>query len=113
MESRTRSCPNALFRQHSYKTSGFLHHLRRSSFTLNLELKRIDDLAAKIDLASRLMGMAMIIAALIVGSSILILADQISREHGILKTIGLIGLVLSGLYSLGFVISFLLPRKPK
>lgn len=91
----------------------FLHHLRRSSFTLNLELKRIDDLAAKIDLASRLMGMAMIIAALIVGSSILILADQISREHGILKTIGLIGLVLSGLYSLGFVISFLLPRKPK
>lgn len=91
----------------------FLHHLRRSSFTLNLELKRIDDLGAKIDLASRLMGLAMIIAALIVGSSILILADHISREHGFLRTVGLIGLILAGLYSAGFVISFLLPRKPK
>ncbi len=91
----------------------FLHHLRRSSFTLNLELKKIEDIAAKIDLASRLMGIAMIISALIVGSSILILADHISRNHGFLRTIGLIGLTFAGVYSLGFVISFLLPKKPK
>jgi ubiquinone biosynthesis protein len=91
----------------------FLHHLRRSSFTLNLELKKIEDIAAKIDLASRLMGIAMIISALIVGSSILILADHISKDHGFLRTIGLIGLVFAFIYSLGFVISFLLPKKPK
>lgn len=90
----------------------FLNQVRRSSFTLNLELKRIEDVAGKIDLASRLMGLAMIISALIVGSSILILADHISKEHGFLGTMGIIGLVLSGLYSAGFVISFLLPKKP-
>jgi ubiquinone biosynthesis protein len=90
---------------------GFRDHLRRSSFTLNLELKRIEHLAEKIDLASRLMGMAMIISALIVGSSILILADHISREHGFLQTLGFIGLILAGIYSAGFVISFLLPKK--
>jgi ubiquinone biosynthesis protein len=90
-----------------------LDQVRRSRFTLNLELKRIEHLADKIDLASRLMGMAMIISALIVGSSILILADHISKEHGFLQTIGIIGLTLSGIYSAGFVISFLLPKKKK
>lgn len=91
----------------------FLHHLRKSTFTLNLEMERIELLANKIDTASRIMALAMIIAALIVGSSILILADHISREHGLLKTIGLIGLILAALYSGGFIISFLLPKKKK
>ena len=49
---------------------GFLDHIRHRRFTLNLELKRIEHLADKIDLASRVMGIAMIIAALIVGSAI-------------------------------------------
>jgi ubiquinone biosynthesis protein len=91
----------------------FLDHIRHSRFTLNLELKRIEHLADKIDLASRTMGMAMIIAALIVGSSILILADHISKDQGFLGTIGMIGLILAGIYSGGFVISFLLPKKRK
>ncbi len=91
----------------------FLDHIRHSSFTLNLELKRIEHLADKIDLASRMMGMAMIISALIVGSSILILADHISKEQGFLGTIGIIGLVLAGIYSGGFVISILWPKKRK
>jgi ubiquinone biosynthesis protein len=59
------------------------------------------------------MGIAMIIAALIVGSSILILADRVSREHGFIGTLGLIGLVLAGINTAGFVISYLLPRKQK
>ena len=91
----------------------FLDYIRHSSFTLNLELKRIEHLADKIDLSSRMMGMAMIISALIVGSSILILADRISRQPGILGTIGMIGLVVAGVYSVGFVASFLLPRGDK
>ncbi len=91
----------------------FLDQIRKSSFTLNLDLKRIEHLAAKIDLASRLMGFAMIISALIVGSSILILADHISQEHGFLKTLGLIGLILAAINSAGFVISFILPKKKK
>lgn len=91
----------------------FLNHIRHSRFTLNLELKRIEHLAEKIDLSSRMMGMAMIISALIVGSSILILAENISNEQGFLGTIGVIGLIMAGLYSAGFVASFLLPKKRK
>ena len=70
----------------------FLDYARHSRFTLNLELKRIEHLADKIDLASRVMGVAMIIAALIVGSSILILADRFSDQQGFLGTMGLVGL---------------------
>jgi ubiquinone biosynthesis protein len=89
----------------------FLDYVRHSRFTLNLELKRIEHLADKIDLASRVMGVAMIIAALIVGSSILILADRFSDQQGFLGTMGLVGLALAGINAVAFVASFLLPRK--
>jgi ubiquinone biosynthesis protein len=89
----------------------FLDYVRHSRFTLNLELKRIEHLAEKIDLASRVMGVAMIIAALIVGSSILILADRFSDQQGFLGTMGLVGLALAGINAVAFVASFLLPRK--
>ena len=89
----------------------FLDYVRHSRFTLNLELKRIEHLADKIDLASRVMGVAMIIAALIVGSSILILADRISDQQGFLGTMGLVGLGLAGINAVGFAASFLFPKK--
>jgi ubiquinone biosynthesis protein len=89
----------------------FLDHARHSRFTLNLELKRIEHLSERIDNSSRLMGIAMIIAALIVGSSILILADAIAKESGFIGTLGILGLVLAGANTAVFVISFLLPRK--
>lgn len=91
----------------------FLDYIHHNRFTLNLEMRRIEHLADKIDLSSRLMGMAMIISALIVGSSILILADRISHHPGILGTIGIIGLVLAAIYSAGFVASFIMPKKKK
>jgi ubiquinone biosynthesis protein len=59
------------------------------------------------------MGIAMIIAALIVGSSILILADRMSRDPGFVGTLGIIGLILAGINTAGFIISYLLPRKQK
>jgi ubiquinone biosynthesis protein len=91
----------------------FMDHARHHRFTLNLELMRIEHLGEKIDLSSRMMGMAMIIAALIVGSSILILADRLSQEQGLIGHLGIIGLILAGVYSAGFVASFLLPKKKK
>lgn len=91
----------------------FLDHAKHSRFTLNLELKRIEHLAETIDTSSRIMGIAMIIAALIVGSSILILADRMSNDPGLIGTIGIIGLILAGVNTTGFIISFLLPRKKK
>ncbi len=91
----------------------FLDHARHSRFTLNLELMRIEHLSDRIDTSSRIMGIAMIIAALIVGSSILILADRISNKPGFIGTLGILGLILAGINTAGFVISFLLPRKKK
>ncbi len=92
---------------------GLLNRVRHNRLTLNLELKRIEHLAEKIDLSSRIMGMSMIISALLVGSSILILADSIAKKPGILGTLGLLGILLAGLGIAGFVISFLLPKKKK
>lgn len=91
----------------------FLDHARHSRFTLNLELKRIEHLSETMDTSSRIMGIAMIIAALIVGSSILILADRMSPEPGFIGTMGIVGLILAGINTTGFIISFLLPRKKK
>jgi ubiquinone biosynthesis protein len=91
----------------------FLDHARHNRFTLNLELMRIEHLAEKVDFSSRMMGMAMVISALIVASSILILADSLSQEQGIIGVLVIIGLILSGIYSTGLVASFLLPRKKK
>lgn len=91
----------------------FLDHAKHSRFTLNLELKRIEHLSETMDTSSRIMGIAMIIAALIVGSSILILADSMSDKSGVIGTLGIVGLILAGINTTGFVISFLLPRKKK
>ncbi len=88
-----------------------LDQLRHNRLTLNLEMKRIEHLAEKLDSSSRLMGISMIISALIVGSSILILADSLSNRQGILGVVGLIGLLGAGIYSAGFVVSFLIPKK--
>ncbi|PID76420.1 MAG: protein kinase [Deltaproteobacteria bacterium] len=88
-----------------------LDHARHSRFTLNLEMKRIEHLADKMDHSSRLMGMAMIISALIVASSILILADAITRGNKFLGTLGIFGLLLSAVCSIRFIISFIMPRK--
>ncbi len=88
-----------------------LDQIRHKRLTLNLEMKRLEHLADKVDLASRVMGISMVISALIVGSSILILADSLSKKAGILGTLGIIGLLGAAIYSVGFVMSFLIPKK--
>lgn len=90
-----------------------LDQVRNNRFTLNLEMKRLEHLADKVDSSSRIMGISMIISALIVGSSILILADSMSPNPGFLGILGIIGLAGAGFYSAGFVVSFLLPKKKK
>ena len=89
----------------------FLDHFRHSRFTLNLELRRLEHLVDKLDLSSRIMGIAMIIAALIVGSSILILADRISQQPGFLGTLGILGLIIAGINTVIYITAFLLPKK--
>lgn len=90
-----------------------IDQIRHNRLTLNLEMKRIEHLADKVDLSSRIMGISMIISALIVGSSILILADSLSQKQGLLGILGLVGLSGAALYSAGFVASSLWPKKKK
>jgi ubiquinone biosynthesis protein len=90
-----------------------LDQVRHNRLTLNLEMKRLEHLADKVDLSSRVMGISMITSALIVGSSILILADSLSKKPGFLGVLGIIGLTGAGIFSAGFVVSFLLPKKKK
>jgi ubiquinone biosynthesis protein len=94
-------------------TRRIIDQVRHNRLTLNLEMKRIEHLADKVDSSSRLMGISMIISALIVGSSILILADSLSKKQGFLGVLGLIGLLTAAIYSAGFVVSFLIPKKKK
>jgi len=94
-------------------TRRIIDQVRHNRLTLNLEMKRIEHLADKVDSSSRLMGISMIISALIVGSSILILADSLSKKPGFLGILGLVGLLTAGIYSAGFVVSFLIPKKKK
>ena len=94
-------------------TRRIIDQVRHNRLTLNLEMKRIEHLADKVDSSSRLMGISMIISALIVGSSILILADSLSKKQGFLGVLGLIGLLTAAIYSAGFVVSFLIPKKNK
>ncbi len=90
-----------------------LDQVIHNRLTLNLEMKRLEHLADKVDLSSRVMGISMITSALIVGSSILILADSLSKKPGFLGILGIVGLLGAGIYSAGFVVSFLLPKKKK
>ncbi len=90
-----------------------LDQVRNNRFTLNLEMRRLEHLADKVDSSSRIMSISMIISALIVGSSILILADSLSQQPGFLGILGIVGLAGAGFYSVGFVVSSLLPKKKK
>ncbi|MGW8193586.1 MAG: ABC1 kinase family protein [Desulforhopalus sp.] len=110
---KTLTCSLTLLEDLPRDLQRFLDHARHSRFTLNLELKRIEHLSERIDTSSRIMGIAMIIAALIVGSSILILADRMGHDSGFFGTLGILGLILAGFNTAGFIISFLLPRKQK
>jgi len=66
-----------------------LHHNR---FSISLEHKRLDRLNDTVEHASRNIAYALIIAALVIGSSILVLAET-GTEAGVLSTIGVIGLI--------------------
>ncbi len=90
-----------------------LDQIRHGRFTLNLEMRRFEHLADKVELSSKVMGISMLTSALIVASSILILADSLSKKSGFLGILGIIGLIGAGIYSAGFVASFLLPKKKK
>jgi ubiquinone biosynthesis protein len=72
-----------------------VYALRRNRMTVNLEHRGLDRLTHTIEHASRNIASALILAALLVGSSILILADSAAGGRTVLTYLGAGGFIIS------------------
>ncbi len=88
-----------------------LYDLRRNRITVNLEHSGFESLIRTVEHASRNIAHSMFIAALILGPSILILADSLADERSWLTTAGLLGYAGAGLLVVGrFIVDRLRSR---
>ena len=78
-----------------------LFDLRRNRITVNLQHTGFEQLVRTVEHASRNIAHSMFIAALILGPSILILADSLADERGWLTTMGMAGYAMAGLLVVG------------
>ena len=72
-----------------------LFDLRNDRLTLNLEHHRLDRLTTGLEHASRNISRALIIAAFMIGSAILVLADSGDGSMGWLTLLGVFGVVVA------------------
>lgn len=72
-----------------------LFALRRNAMTVNLEHRGLTRLTDTIEHASRNITRALVIASLVIGSSILMLSDSVAGQTGPLTIIGLTGFIVS------------------
>lgn len=87
------------------QVESLFYDLRRKRFTVNLEHRGLEGLTNTIEHASGNVAHAVFLAAVIMGSSILVLADSIRGEPGILTTFAGIGFVMAVALALGRVVS--------
>lgn len=87
----------------------FLSQLRRSKMTVNLEHRGLTRLTSTIEHASRNISFALIIAAILVASSILVLA---ARDPGLIfmRTVAMCGFIIGGFLAVVMAISNRRPR---
>jgi ubiquinone biosynthesis protein len=81
-----------------------LTQLRRNKLAVNLEHRGLDRVTRTIEHASRNISFALIIAAIFVGSSILVLAAR-SPGTTVFKTIGIAGFVASAVLAVLMILS--------
>ncbi|HPO17273.1 MAG TPA: AarF/ABC1/UbiB kinase family protein [Candidatus Hydrogenedentes bacterium] len=94
-----------LGRQLPNDLSYLLQQLRRGRFKFQVQHEHLENLAATIDRSSNRNALAMIIAALIVGSSLLI------STNSPLSRLGMAGYIFAGLMGLILVVSIIWTRK--
>lgn len=82
-----------------------LFDLRRKRFTVNLEHRGLDYLTNTIEHASGNVAHSVFLASVIMGSAILILADSIREQPGLLTIIAGLGFTMSVVLALGRVIT--------
>ena len=81
-----------------------LAKIRGNRLSINLEHQRLDRLTGALEHASRNVAWALIISALVVGSSILILADQMAGGSTLLRTLGIVGFFLAAAITMTMVV---------
>lgn len=79
--------------------------IRRKRFTVNLQHRGLDELTNTVEHASGNVAHAVFLAAVIMGSAILILADSIREQPGVLSLIAGIGFATAVVLALGRVIT--------
>jgi ubiquinone biosynthesis protein len=79
-----------------------LRRLAAGQWQLNVEHKNIDRLAAELDRSSNRLSVAVVIAAIIVGSSIVVSVDPEQTLWGIpLQGFGIVGYLVAGVFGMG------------
>lgn len=78
----------------------FLSQIRKRDFAVRLRHEGLDRLSMVIDTASRTIAYGLVIAAIIIGSSVLILADRGGFSFGLLSVLGFTG-ILSAAIAIG------------
>ncbi|MDY7108130.1 MAG: AarF/ABC1/UbiB kinase family protein [Planctomycetota bacterium] len=82
-----------------------LHNIRRNRVTVHLEHHGLHDLTQTIERASANVAHAVFVAALILGSSILVLADSTTGEQGVLSILAIIGFAVAIVLTVGRVLA--------
>ncbi|MBI1319357.1 MAG: hypothetical protein GC168_10495 [Candidatus Hydrogenedens sp.] len=94
-----------LSRQVPVDASSALQQLRKGQLTFRVRHEQLNHLANTMDRTSNRNALAMIVAALIVGSSLIITAESS------LRALGFVGFVTAGLLGVWLIISIMLSRK--
>jgi len=93
-----------------FSLQSLLAQIRENKFSIKLEHRGLDRLTRTVEHASRNIAYSLIIAALLVGSSILILADAIVSSGQVYENLGFFGLMASVLL---VVVLFIANRRSK
>lgn len=94
-----------LLRQLPQDLTQLFRQLRRGSFKVHIHHEHLDQLSMVVDRSSNRISVSLIVAALIVGSSIMV------RMEGNLSNLGVAGFICAGLLGFGVVGSILWSRK--
>lgn len=79
-----------------------LRRLSAGQWQLNVQHENIDRLSAELDRSSNRLSVAVVIAAIIVGSSIVVSVDPAQTLWGIpLQVVGIVGYLVAGVFGLG------------
>ncbi|MGD9947478.1 MAG: ABC1 kinase family protein [Desulfobulbus sp.] len=95
-----------LFRELPDEVRSILHQLRTGRMRLEFEHRGVKSLGAAMERVSNRISFAIVLAALIVGSSLIVLSDIPPRWHSI-PVIGLVGFLVAGIMGFWLLLSII------